>query len=681
MLKKYLIPFVITALLVSCTDQQLEESERKILRDPIDRELDMTRWEAKDAIRPSSVEKAKMRQEEEALIKSKTLSKTGELDFQPNVIAPLPPDVNNKKRVSLSVTEKIDVKDVLQELARLSELELALDPNISGGIILSVTNRPVNEVLQMVADLAELRYTVEKGVLKVTKDNPYLVNYNVDFLNLIRSASGNINTQTKVLSSVADAVSGGSGGGGSGGGAAGGSSGQSDPMNSGSTNVISTTYSGDLWKSIEENLIAIVGSNLATLKSGEVEEAQSASAIDLLANKGKEDTSKQVDKQSLEDKGTEQTKVLDVKSNVVATSTKGTLAGKVGGKGPSSYYTINKQAGIISVMSTEKKHKAVRDYIESVRASMSAQVLIEAKVIEVNLYDQYATGIDWKGPRIGNFIGNILQGPEVNKVLSNPGNAFSGVISSSDITLGTRSKPRLPAVAKVIEGFGISRTLSNPRITILNNQQAVLSFARNQTYYTVTGSLQQNTALNSGSNQTVNMPITISSKLHTIPIGVILTLQPSIDLDKQEVTMHIRPTVSTKYDDGVPDPAVELLKQSIVATANAENAKLVEGISSKVPVVQVRELDTILKAKSGDIMVIGGLIQHDDKNTDEGLPFVSRIPIIGNLTKRVEKSSNVIETVILMQATILGPKSNYHPADKNLYENFTQDARPLVFND
>ena len=95
--------------------------------------------------------------------------------------------------------------------------------------------------------------------------------------------------------------------------------------------------------------------------------------------------------------------------------------------------------------------------------------------------------------------------------------------------------------------------------------------------------------------------------------------------------------------------------------------------------MQVRELDTVLKAKSGDVMVIVGLIKHRDAASDIGTPFFQEIPVLGNLLKQSDKKSTVTETVILLQAVIVPPRSNYHPQDKKVYETFTQDPRPLVF--
>jgi type II secretory pathway component GspD/PulD (secretin) len=137
------------------------------------------------------------------------------------------------------------------------------------------------------------------------------------------------------------------------------------------------------------------------------------------------------------------------------------------------------------------------------------------------------------------------------------------------------------------------------------------------------------------------------------------------------VIMNIRPTLSKEASDqAVQDPAAQILNSSIGGNT--------EKIKSEIPVVEVREMDTVLKVKSGDIMVIGGLIEHEDNNRDTGVPGVSRIPLLGNLAKQVEKKTYIRETVILIQATII-PSGYYHPQDKKVYQTMMQDSRPLTF--
>ncbi|ETN98297.1 hypothetical protein RFI_39215, partial [Reticulomyxa filosa] len=393
-----------------------------------------------------------------------TKSEETELPFSPVILGPESPDVLSSKTVTLSITEDIPIKDVLIELSRLADLELALDPNITGGIILKVKDRPINDVIEMVVDQASLRYSVENGVLRVQKDGPYLINYTVDYINLNRSSKGSMTTQTQVLS--VDLTGSNSAGGGSGG-SSGGANGENQGLNSGSSNEITTSYDGDLWKSIEENLSRILyGHEQALIKTANEE----------------------------------------IK--------------------PTLYFTVNRQAGLIGVMADSKKQKAIKKYLDQVKLTLSAQVLIEAKIIEVQLNQAYSAGIDWKNASGDNLLANFLYAPTITK-----DSIFQGIVKS-DIQMGNK----LQHMLRFIEGFGTTRILPNPRISALNNQVAVLTFATNKPYFTVSGSIQQQAANATG--LVINQPLSISSTLKTVPIGIILSMQPSINLDTKEIAMN-----------------------------------------------------------------------------------------------------------------------------------------------
>lgn len=601
-----------------------EENAEMISRDPIDRQANLQRHEFAEIMRP---QKTLSQLNTENGLFQVTESEDSQIPPLADVVlAPDAPDIDSAKRVTLTVNETVELRDVLLELARLAELELALDPAINGGIILTVKNRPVGEVMEMVAELADLKYSVADGVLRVTRDNPYLVNYQVDYLNMARKSTGSMDISTT--------SGGGSGGGGSSSSSSssssGGESGGSDftsasSFTGGSSTSISSSSDADLWASVEGNIKSIISSSLPSSAS----RSGAASA-----------------------------------TTTSATSSSGPQDG--------STVSVNKQAGVISVFTTQRKHKAIKDYLDIIMNSTSSQVLIEAKVLEVELNDSYATGIDWNLAR-GRFSVANNQSLNLdslkNEFLTNT--VFTGLVGLPN---SGRTFASSKFLLNFIEGFGTARALSNPRITIQNNQQAILSFARNEAFFTieVTPATTTSTGTSSTSSSTA-----ISSSLNTVPIGVVLALQPSINIDTDEVTMHIRPTLTSKVGD-VEDPAVSL---NAIALAAGEDAlaDAVKSISSKIPVIQIRELDTVLKAKSGEVMVIGGLLQHSDRNADVGVPFISEIPILGNLTKKVEKTSNVVETVILLTAKIIPPRENYHQHDKKLFMNLTQDPRPFNF--
>lgn len=668
-----LLVTILSVFLCTCSSGNFRNFDENLKKDPIDSEVNLTRDEVRDALRPSKISK----HSNEASGNVETIKGGAPIpEFNPVLAMPEAPEVvKTSKKVSLSVNENIDIRDVLTELARLADMELALDPYIRGGIVLNVVNRPVNEVLDIVADLGDLRYTMHNGVLKVVRDTPYLYNYNVDFINLVRSAKGTINTQTQVLS--VDVTSSSGGGGSGGGGSSGGSSSSDSNFNSGSQNQITTEYNGDLWTSIEDNLIAILYAQVSRLKT-------KSEGSDVAQRQNQPNTQTEAQQGAGQDTNPDYTSEVITQEESRQKKSTVTVDTKSAGSGGTltTYYTINKQAGIISVMATSKKHKTIKEYLDKVRASMSAQVLIEAKIVEVDLFDNYAAGIQWDDIRLGRGKVDFDFTTTNASASSSDGNFFAGLISGNPAALGRAEyvkNSKIPALLQFLQGFGVTRVLQNPMVTAMHNQQVVITFAKNQVYYTVQGTLQQQTQ-NATTGIGTQTPISVTSQLHTIPVGVILALQPSIDLDTGEVTMHIRPTLSQKIDDSAEDPAVALLKLSIPTTTGGGISDAVKAISSKVPIVQVREMDTVLKAKSGDVMVIGGLIQHTDKNSEMGIPFFSELPLIGHLGKNHEKASRVTETVILIQAKILNSGENsYHEHDKKIYETFIQDPRPLNF--
>lgn len=164
--------------------------------------------------------------------------------FQSVLAAPGAPELADTRRVSIAVTETTPLRDILIELARRAEVDLELDPRISGGIIMTATDRPFIDVIDRICDLAELRYKFERNILKVETDDPYLEQYRMDVLNQTRNSSGSVTSSTDASSAAQSIGSGGGGGGGN---------------NSKSSIDIqsSTNFWSDIGKSIDQILSSI----------------------------------------------------------------------------------------------------------------------------------------------------------------------------------------------------------------------------------------------------------------------------------------------------------------------------------------------------------------------------------------------------------------------------------------
>ncbi|MEO0348170.1 MAG: hypothetical protein AAF153_02335, partial [Pseudomonadota bacterium] len=500
-------------------------------------------------------------------------------DIEPIIAKAKAPDIKNDRKVSLAISNDVDVKDVLLEMARLAELDIELDPEITAGIILQVNERPITEVVERICDLANLRYSVDRGVLRIERDRQYFENYHLDFINLVRSNSGSLNVSVGLDSSGDDTGS---------------------SQSSGSSSTIDSSYEGDLWQTIEDNITQIISVSNA-----------STPAVVTAAN-----------------------------NTASASDTSGT-----------NLININREANTINVYADNRSHKAIKAYLKQVKRYISAQANIEVKIVEVALKDEFKSGIDWQ--MFKKFAGrnssfNLTENPISGEFTNGAGNIEFQINTENDSLFN---------IVNMLNVFGLTRTLSSPRINAMNNQQAILSFAKNQVYYELDVS-------NISSTEGNNTSESIDSTLKTVPIGLILNLQPSINPDTDEITMNVRPTIS-RVVDNVSDPSVSFALTNIPAEDRST-------ITNSVPVVEVKEIDSILKVKSGHTMVIGGMMEERSLSYESGLPFASELPIAGNLFKSRNKTTSTIQTIIFIKATIVDSSAAVSEDDKKIYRGFSR---------
>jgi len=518
-------------------------------------------------------------------------------ELLPLVIPPKVPELGNNTLLSMTITDDIPLKDVFLEIGRKADLNIEVASNVMGGINAKITDKPVGEVIERICEAANLRYIMQGDLIKIEEDNPYLESYPVDFLNIVRENSNSIEVSIGLGESGGSSPSGSptsSGGNTQSGGAGSGTTGG----NSSSTKI-SNKQKSDIWQSVENDVKKI----LASYKNEE------------------------------------------------------------------QYYSVNKPAGILNVYASHQAQKSIKNYLTKILEATSAQALIEAKIVEVQLNDEFSSGVNWNllDKHLGGMNLNFLTPPNISNLTSaapSNNNVSIGILNSfgAGANMGaiptSNSQNSLLALVNMMNLFGTTKTLSSPRLHTMNNQQAVLSFAQNYVYF----KLNINTALGfvqptGGSNNSA-MQTTVTSDLKTVPIGIILSLQPSINLEKGEITMSVRPTIS-RIVGSVTDPAVAYAISSLPASEQAN-------ITSTVPIVEVKEVDSILKIKSGDIMVIGGMMENVSGDIYNGLPGVDKVPLIGNLFKAKNKSKQLVQTVIFIKATII-PGSSISETDKKFY--------------
>lgn len=311
----------------------------------------------------------------------------------------------------------------------------------------------------------------------------------------------------------------------------------------------------------------------------------------------------------------------------------------------------NRETGVLAVRATRKQHSELNAYISNILEKAQRQVLIEATVAEVTLNDRYQAGVDWS--RLAE-PGGAGHGFSFDQAMT------AGNLATSpffELTYNNLSGTDWTAAVKMLDQFGDTKVLSSPKLMVLNNQTALLKVVENKVYFTTEIERQED---ESGEDD-----ITVETRIHTVPVGFVMAVTPQVSED-DFVTINARPTISTITGFAEdPGPAVAY------ALSDSDNELQIQNL---VPEIQVREIESMLKIANGKVGVIGGLMQDTVDNRSDGVPGLSRIPVLGNLFKYRSDERVKTELVIFIRPVVV---KNADVADGDLadYREY------LSFND
>ena len=293
------------------------------------------------------------------------------------------------------------------------------------------------------------------------------------------------------------------------------------------------------------------------------------------------------------------------------------------GPNTGSAVVANAESGLITVNATSRQHQDIAAFIDNVRSRSLAQVMIEATVVEVSLSDNYQSGVDWA--TISRNSGQIDFMQSVTGI--NLSDAPASVM-----TIDRTSGPdAIAATIRMLSEFGELRILSSPKIMALNNQAAMLRVVDNRVYFTV--EVEPGIAPTA---TTAGTPPLYTTEVHTVPVGFVMSVTPQIS-DSDQVTLNVRPTISR-----------------IVRFVNDPNPVLAEsGVINAIPEIQIREIESILKVYSGQVAVLGGLMQDTLENSTAGLPVASRLPGIRNLFSYRNDTATKTELIVFIRPVVV----------------------------
>ena len=313
-----------------------------------------------------------------------------------------------------------------------------------------------------------------------------------------------------------------------------------------------------------------------------------------------------------------------------------TLVGTHGGRS----VVLNPGAGVVVVKATPAELRQVENYLKAVQLSIERQVMLEAKIVEVNLSKDSQTGINWAGfGKLGNGLASIGSAAPGTRL------GVTGALSSSD---GSSANPGVDLAAGALgRGFyglafqaanfaallnflqtqGEVQVLSSPRIATLNNQKAVLKVGSDELY--VTG---VSTSTTSNGNNSVSSP---TLTLQPFFSGISLDVTPQID-DAGNVMLHVHPTISTVSE-----------KNKIIDLGALGAFRLPLAAST------VNETDSIVRVRDGQIVAIGGLMKTEVHDERSGMPVLSDLPGVGALFRQTTRLQSKRELVILIKPTVI----------------------------
>lgn len=452
-----------------------------------------------------------------------------------------PPQIEPPMDLYSVVVQDVPVRELLFAMARDASINIDVHSSVTGVVSINAIDQTLPQILERISNQVDIIWSFSRpDYLSVQPDLPVLRSYQIDYVNVSRSAESAVSVSSAVTGGVGEDSGG-------------------DASANNSTTVLTQNSANAFWLTLQNNLATILGEEVA---------------------EGEESV------------------------------------------GPGNI-VVNPESGLVTVRATERQHQEIYDFIESVRTRALYQVLIEATVVEVNLNDRFQSGVDWA--LLARDNGQVSFGQDLLGLnLSNTPTSFLTI----DKTAGPDA---IGATIAALSEFGDISVLSSPKLMALNNQTAMLRVVDNRIYFTID--------VEAGFPATATSPAippTFTSEVHTVPVGFTMAVTPQISED-DEVTLNVRPTIS-RIIRFVNDPNPALADASVI---------------NSIPELQIREIESILKVDSGEIAVLGGLMQDTIDSEVVGVPVAGQLPIVGDLFNLRDDATIKTELIIFIRPVVI----------------------------
>lgn len=493
------------------------------------------------------------------------------------------------KRISIEAPQGSDIADVTRQIGKTFGLNVAVDPDVHGKVTANLRDVTLDEALQDIVRKNGFAYQLQGRTLRVTPVRLSTRIFTLDYVALSRVGTANTVIQRR-LTNAANTGSPNIGG-------LPGVGGVASVSGYGGTpggDVIAGTQVSDLWMELRVALMGLLSRDTGPAQQGApgVAGAQAGPGINGQVN---------------------------AQQNGGFVSTGFAMTWPDG-----SALTLSPSSGLITVTATDDKLADVQTYIESFESSVLRQVLIEAKIVEVQLTKELQYGIDWS------VVTKAGKNKQIGVADNSGGTLTTGTTSTSGQTGNvsfslTGGSTQINAVLTALATQGDVNVLSDARTSALNNQRAVFDVTTDEVFFAdVRQPLIGPTGGIIGFNDQV--------QAQTISVGIVLDVLPQIS-SQNVLTMNIRPVV-TSLD-------------------RVETFTAADGTTARFPVTSRREGDTMARVRNGETIVIGGLMQNQRTRNVSGVPVLKDIPLLGKLFTHVDDVDKRVELVVFLTPTVI----------------------------
>lgn len=501
------------------------------------------------------------------------------------------PRPSRKAETYSVVVNNVPVRDLLFALARDAKVNVDIHPGITGNVTLNAIDQTLPQLLTRIAKQVDMRFELDGPNLAVMPDTPFLKHYKVDYVNMARNVTGTVSANTQIATGTPGSGTG------------------TQPSSATGGNISNTrienTSKNQFWESLEKNIKDILRETDKVLPEGSSETSyeqnneQTATGAAALPQTGRR--AAQAIANALQGNPTPSSASQGAATTLVRHSTFREAASVI----------MNAETGIITVRATQRQHDRIQEFVDRVVNSARRQVLIEATIVEVTLSDGYQQGIDWTkvtGGGAFQFLGNTLTSSTKNL-------SYTGGDPTAAITM--------------LNKFGTTKVLSSPRLSVMNNQTALLKVVENIVFFNVKSELAiANTNLVGGT------PIrSYTTVPQTVSIGLVMSVTPQIS-DSEVVTLNVRPTI-TALAGFIIDPNPDL-----------------NGLN-KVPQIRTREIESVMRVSSGSTAVLGGLMEDKIDYQNQRVPLVGQIPILGEVANNRDNLARKTELVVFLRPVVI----------------------------